>query len=72
MDDEILKELDIPKSMLPQAKPSSEIYGETDPPFSAAGSPLQEQREISRQHCLDRLVLKKEKPKIHTVRDVFF
>ena len=29
-DDEILAELDIPKSMLPEAKPSSSIYGMTD------------------------------------------
>ena len=32
-DDEILSELDIPKSMLPQPKPSSCIYGKTDPAF---------------------------------------
>jgi glycerol kinase len=32
-DDEILKELDIPKSMLPEVKPSSYIYGKTDPEF---------------------------------------
>ena len=30
-DDEILAELNIPKSMLPQACPSSQIYGRTDP-----------------------------------------
>ena len=29
-DEEILKELDIPKSMLPEVKPSSYIYGKTD------------------------------------------
>ncbi len=29
-DDEILKELDIPKSMLPEVKPSSYVYGHTD------------------------------------------
>ncbi|MEQ2038705.1 glycerol kinase GlpK [Mediterraneibacter gnavus] len=39
-DDEILKELDIPKSMLPQAKPSSEIYGETDPSFFGGRIPI--------------------------------
>ena len=32
-DDEILAELNIPKSMLPEAKPSSCIYGEADPQF---------------------------------------
>lgn len=30
-DTDILKELDIPESMLPEVKPSSYIYGETDP-----------------------------------------
>ncbi|MBU5484610.1 glycerol kinase GlpK [Clostridium sp. MSJ-11] len=29
-DEKILKELDIPKSMLPEVKPSSEVYGVTD------------------------------------------
>ena len=29
-DEDILKELDIPKSMLPEVKPSSYIYGKTD------------------------------------------
>ncbi len=32
-DDVILKELDIPRQMLPQVKPSSAIYGEADPEF---------------------------------------
>ena len=32
-DDEILAELNIPKSMLPEAKPSSCVYGEADPQF---------------------------------------
>lgn len=32
-DDEILAELDIPKCMLPEVKPSSCVYGETDPQF---------------------------------------
>ncbi len=32
-DDELCQILDIPKSMLPEAKPSSCIYGETDPEF---------------------------------------
>lgn len=30
-DDEILKEMNIPKCMLPKAMPSSTVYGETDP-----------------------------------------
>ena len=32
-DDEILAELNIPKCMLPEAKPSSCVYGESDPVF---------------------------------------
>ena len=32
-DDEILDELDIPKCMLPEVKPSSCVYSETDPQF---------------------------------------
>ena len=32
-DEDILKELDIPRSMLPQAQPSSCVYGEADPQF---------------------------------------
>ena len=32
-DKDILKELDIPEGMLPEVKPSSCIYGETDPSF---------------------------------------
>ena len=32
-DDEILAELNIPKSMLPEPKPSSCVYGEADPQF---------------------------------------
>ena len=37
-DEEILKELNIPKCMLPEVKPSSCVYGETDPQFF--GSPV--------------------------------
>lgn len=39
-DDEILEILDIPKKMLPEARPSSEIYGETDPSFFGAAIPI--------------------------------
>ena len=37
-DEEILKELNIPKCMLPEVKPSSCVYGETDPQFF--GTPI--------------------------------
>lgn len=39
-DDEILAELDIPKSMLPEPKPSSCIYGETDSSFFGGAIPI--------------------------------
>ena len=39
-DDEILAELDIPASILPEAKPSSYIYGETDPTLFGIGIPI--------------------------------
>lgn len=37
-DKEILQELDIPECMLPEVKPSSYVYGETDPSF--LGGPI--------------------------------
>ena len=39
-DDEILKELDIPKCMLPEPKPSSCIYGEADPSYLGGPIPI--------------------------------
>ncbi len=39
-DDEILKELNIPKCMLPEAKPSSCIYGYSDPQFFGGEIPI--------------------------------
>jgi len=39
-DEEILEILDIPKKMLPEARPSSEIYGETDASFFGAAIPI--------------------------------
>lgn len=39
-DDEILAELNIPKCMLPEAKPSSCIYGEADPQFFGGPIPI--------------------------------
>lgn len=58
-DDEILKELDIPKSMLPQAKPSSEIYGEADPSFFGgripiAGAAGDQQAALFGQTCFEK------------------
>lgn len=39
-DDEILAELNIPKSMLPEAKPSSCVYGLSDPSFLGGPIPI--------------------------------
>ena len=39
-DDEILQELQIPKCMLPEVKPSSCIYGEADPGFFGGPIPI--------------------------------
>lgn len=39
-DEEILEILDIPKKMLPEARPSSAIYGETDASFFGAAIPI--------------------------------
>lgn len=39
-DEEILSELGIPKSMLPEAKPSSCIYGHSDPAFFGGAIPI--------------------------------
>lgn len=55
-DEEILKELDIPGSMLPEVRPSSCIYGETDPSFFGgailiAGAAGDQQAALFGQTC---------------------
>ena len=55
-DDEILKELDIPRCMLPTPMPSSCIYGETDPsllggPIKIAGAAGDQQSALFGQAC---------------------
>lgn len=55
-DDEILAELNIPKCMLPQAKPSSCIYGESNPvffggPIPIAGAAGDQQAALFGQTC---------------------
>ncbi len=55
-DDEILSELDIPKSMLPAPMPSSCIYGETNPiyfgaPIPIAGAAGDQQAALFGQTC---------------------
>ena len=39
-DEDILNELEIPRSMLPEVKPSSCIYGESDPEFFGGAIPI--------------------------------
>ena len=57
-DDDILKELDIPKSMLPEVKPSSCVYGETTPnlfggPVKIAGAAGDQQAALFGQMCFN-------------------
>ena len=57
-DDVILKELGIPRSMLPTVKPSSAVYGETDPeffgaPISIAGIAGDQQAATFGQACYE-------------------
>ena len=57
-DDEILAELNIPKCMLPEAKPSSCVYGESDPaffggPIKIAGAAGDQQSALLGQTCFN-------------------
>ena len=57
-DDEILKELEIPKCMLPEVKPSSSIYGEADPqyfggPIPIGGAAGDQQSALFGQTCFE-------------------
>ena len=57
-DEEILSELDIPYSMLPEVKPSSCIYGESDPEFFGGAIPIagaagDQQAALFGQTCFD-------------------
>ena len=58
-DDEILKELDIPRCMLPEVKPSSCVYGYTDPGFfggeiAIAGAAGDQQAALFGQTCFEK------------------
>ncbi len=39
-DDELLRILDVPRAMLPEVRPSSEVYGETDPSLFGRAIPI--------------------------------
>lgn len=55
-DEDILRELDIPRCMLPKVRPSSEVYGETDPslfggPIKLGGAAGDQQAALFGQTC---------------------
>ena len=57
-DDEILEILNVPKSMLPQPRPSSEVYGETEAtlfagPIKIAGAAGDQQAALFGQTCFE-------------------
>ncbi|SEA26364.1 glycerol kinase [Oribacterium sp. KHPX15] len=57
-DDEILEKLNIPRCMLPEVKPSSYVYGESDPeffggPIKIAGAGGDQQCALFGQTCFD-------------------
>lgn len=57
-DDELLKTLDIPKAILPEVRPSSEVYGETDEewfgrPIPIAGDAGDQQAATFGQACFE-------------------
>ena len=52
-DEEILAELNIPISMLPEAKPSSCVYGETDTSFFGAPIPIGGAAVADRKHFVE-------------------
>lgn len=71
-DDDILKELDIPREMLPQVKPSSCIYGTADSSFFGGPIPIGGAAGDQQSALLDRLVLKKETQRILMVQAASF
>ena len=66
-DDELLEMLTVPKSMLPEVRPSSEIYGETiDYHFFGQNVPIAGVAGDQQAHYLDKLVSVKVWRKILT------
>ena len=64
-DDEILKELDIPKSMLPKPMPSSCVYGEVNPVYFGGPIPIAGAAGDQQAALWTVPALGQEKPKIH-------
>lgn len=71
-DDEILKELGIPKCMLPETKPSSCIYGEADASYFGGAIPIGGAAGISSRHCSVRRAFRQVRQKIHMERAAFY
>lgn len=62
-DDDLLALLDIPRSMLPEVKASSEIYGESDPEIFGKGIPIagiagDQQAALFGQMCVEKGMVK--------------
>jgi glycerol kinase len=62
-DDDLLKIFDIPKSMLPEVKQSSEIYGQTETTIFASKIPIagiagDQQAALFGQMCIDKAMVK--------------
>ena len=55
-DEEVLKELNIPCSLLPEVRSSSGFFGVTDPEFFGREIPITGAAGISKRHCSDRRV----------------
>ena len=70
--EKLLEVLDIPMAMMPEVKPSSCLYGYTDPQITGGAIALREQQAISRLHCLANAVLKREWLRIHMAQDAFY
>ena len=72
-DDDILEELQIPKSMLPKVCPSSEIYGYADASYFGGENPNQRSgRRSTGSAFLGRPVSMQGKQKIHMEPGVSF
>lgn len=64
--------MNIPKSMLPEVKPSSCLYGYTNEGILGGRIPTAALPEISRRLCSGSAVLSREKLKILMAQGVFF
>ena len=69
-DKEILEELNIPESMLPEPKPSSYVYGYSDASFFGKEIPISGAAGDQQQHYLVKHVLIQVKLRIHMEQDV--